>query len=75
MRELVGIDIKSDYIKIVQLKKSKDNIKLFRAAVVQTPTDAISNNFIVDFEKISFALSKVFSTLSFPMLFEKNLSA
>lgn len=64
MKDLVGIDLKSDYIKIVQLKKTGKKIKLFRAAVVETPVDSVHSNLIVDFEKISFVLSRLFKEYS-----------
>jgi len=62
-KEIVGIDIGSSSVKLVQLKSHKGVYQLVNAAILPLPPDAIVDNTMMDRAYIAEAIKKLITTL------------
>jgi type IV pilus assembly protein PilM len=62
-KDLVGIDIGSSSVKLVQLKESKEGYQLVKIGMVQLPAEAIVDNTLMDTSSIVEAIRNLISTL------------
>ena len=62
-KEIIGIDIGSSSVKLVQLKAHKESYQLINVAITPLPPDAIVDNTIMDSASIVNAIKNIVSTL------------
>jgi len=59
--QLVGVDLSSSAVKVLQLSGNQDNIKVDRYAVEPLPANAVSDNSIAEVDLVSAAINKAFN--------------
>ena len=59
--QMVGVDLSSSAVKVLQLSGNRDNIKVERYAVEPLPANAVTDNSIAEVDLVSAAVSKAFS--------------
>lgn len=62
-KDLVGIDIGSSSVKLVQLWPTKDGYQLLNAAIVPLPSEAIVDNSLMDTSAVADAVKNLVSSL------------
>jgi type IV pilus assembly protein PilM len=62
-KEVVGIDIGSSSVKLVQLKEQKDSYQLLSAGIVPLPPEAIVDNTLMDNSAIAGAIRTLVASL------------
>jgi type IV pilus assembly protein PilM len=63
-REVIGIDIGSSSIKLVQLKEQKGSYQLLNAGIIPLPPEAIVDNTLMDSASIVEAIKNLVSSLA-----------
>lgn len=59
MESLLGIDIGTHSIKLIEIAREKDTISLLSAGSVPTPTKALSSNVSADLEAVAFVIKQL----------------
>jgi type IV pilus assembly protein PilM len=62
-KELVGIDIGSSSVKVVQLKDNKGSFQLLNAGIIPLPSEAIVDNTLMDSSAIAAAVKNLIASL------------
>jgi type IV pilus assembly protein PilM len=62
-KEVIGIDIGSSSVKLVQIKCLKDAFQLLNVGIVPLPPEAIVDNTLIDSSSIVIALKNLVSSL------------
>jgi type IV pilus assembly protein PilM len=62
-KELVGIDIGSSSVKLVQLKESKGSLQLLNVGIAPLPPEAIVDNTLMDSSAISLTIKNLVASL------------
>ena len=62
-KEVIGIDVGSSSVKLVQLKETKGSYQLLNAGIITLPTEAIVDNTLMDSASISGAIKNLVASL------------
>jgi len=63
IKEVIGIDIGSSSVKVVQLKVSKGSLQLLNAGILPLPPEAIVDNSLMDSPAIAMAIKNIVESL------------
>jgi type IV pilus assembly protein PilM len=62
-KEVIGIDIGSSSVKLVQLKDNKGSLQLLNAAIIPLPPEAIVDNTLMDSSSVALVVKNLVSSL------------